>query len=157
MQALELKGNFNGKGLTIGIVVSRFNELVTKQLLEGALDTLQRTGVKMSTVKVVWVPGAFELPLAAQALANQPDVQGVIALGCVIRGATTHYDYVCSGTTSGLQTVALATQKPVVFGVLTTETLEQALERSGSKGGNKGSESALTVVEMIGLLKQITA
>lgn len=151
----SLEGGFNGQGIKIALAVSRFNELVTERLLAGALATLKRAGVAESDITVAWVPGAFELPLVAQAFARKAEVQAVIALGCVIRGATSHYDYVCSGTTSGLQNVALATSKPVVFGVLTTETLDQALERAGSKAGNKGSEAALTAIEMVHLLGQI--
>jgi 6,7-dimethyl-8-ribityllumazine synthase len=137
----------------IGIVVSRFNELITEKLLAGAMDLLERLGVPASQIEVVWVPGAVELSLTAQWLA--PKVDGIIALGCVIQGATSHYDTVCSMVSSGLQTVSLATGKPVVFGVLTTETLEQALDRSGAKSGNKGAEAALTLVEMLNLQQAI--
>ena len=133
----------------VGIVVSRFNELITEKLLAGAIDTLERLGVPSANIQVVWVAGAVELSLTAQWLA--PKVDGIIALGCVIQGATSHYDYVCSMVSSGLQRVALDTNKPVIFGVLTTETLEQALDRSGAKAGNKGAEAALTLVEMLSL------
>ena len=133
----------------VGIVVSRFNELITEKLLAGAIDTLERLGVPSANIQVVWVAGAVELSLTAQWLA--PKVDGIIALGCVIQGATSHYDYVCSMVSSGLQRVALDTNKPVIFGVLTTETLEQALDRSGAKAGNKGSEAAFTLVEMLSL------
>jgi len=133
----------------VGIVVSRFNELITEKLLAGAIDTLERLGIPSASIQVVWVAGAVELSLTAQWLA--PKVDGIIALGCVIQGATSHYDYVCSMVSSGLQRVALDTNKPVIFGVLTTETLEQALDRSGAKAGNKGSEAALTLVEMLSL------
>ena len=133
----------------VGIVVSRFNELITEKLLAGAIDTLERLGVPSANIQVVWVAGAVELSLTAQWLASKVD--GIIALGCVIQGATSHYDYVCSMVSSGLQRVALDTNKPVIFGVLTTETLEQALDRSGAKAGNKGAEAALTLVEMLSL------
>jgi 6,7-dimethyl-8-ribityllumazine synthase len=133
----------------VGIVVSRFNELITEKLLAGAIDTLERLGIPSANIQVVWVAGAVELSLTAQWLA--PKVDGIIALGCVIQGATSHYDYVCSMVSSGLQRVALDTNKPVIFGVLTTETLEQALDRSGAKAGNKGAEAALTLVEMLNL------
>ena len=133
----------------VGIVVSRFNELITEKLLAGTIDTLERLGVPSANIQVVWVAGAVELSLTAQWLA--PKVDGIIALGCVIQGATSHYDYVCSMVSSGLQRVALDTNKPVIFGVLTTETLEQALDRSGAKAGNKGSEAAFTLVEMLSL------
>ena len=133
----------------VGIVVSRFNELVTEKLLAGAVDTLERLGVPSANIQVVWVPGAVELSLTAQWLA--PKVDSIIALGCVIQGATSHYDYVCSMVSSGLQRVSLDVNKPVVFGVLTTETLEQALDRSGAKAGNTGAEAALTLVEMLNI------
>jgi 6,7-dimethyl-8-ribityllumazine synthase len=133
----------------MGIVVSRFNELVTEKLLAGSIDTLERMGVPSANIQVIWVPGAVELALSAHWLA--PKVDGIIALGCVIQGATSHYDYVCSMVSSGLQHVSLATSKPVIFGVLTTETLEQALDRSGAKAGNKGAEAAMTLLEMLSL------
>lgn len=131
----------------IALVVGRFNELINKALLEGALATLERLGATADQVTVVWVPGAVEMPVTAQWLAKTHDA--VVALGTVIEGGTSHYDYVCSMVASGLQSVALTTGKPVVFGVLTTHSLEQALERAGSKMGNKGSEAVLTAVEML--------
>ena len=133
----------------VGIVVSRFNEVITEKLLAGAVDMLERMGVPAANVHVAWVPGAVELSLAAQWLA--PSVDGIIALGCVIQGATSHYDTVCSMVSSGLQRVSLETNKPVIFGVLTTETLEQAIDRSGAKAGNKGSEAATTLIELLNL------
>jgi 6,7-dimethyl-8-ribityllumazine synthase len=139
----------NNSTVKVGIVVSRFNELITEKLLAGAIDQLERLGVASANIQVVWVPGAVELPLAAQWLA--PQVEGIITLGCVIQGATSHYDYVCSMVSSGVQSVSLATNKPVVFGVLTTETLEQALDRAGAKAGNKGAEAAVTLLEMVSL------
>jgi 6,7-dimethyl-8-ribityllumazine synthase len=144
----------NNTQTTVGIVVSRFNELITEKLLAGAIDQLERLGVPSAQIQVVWVPGAVELPLVAQWLA--PTVDGVIALGCVIQGATSHYDYVCSMVSSGLQSVSLASSKPVIFGVLTTESLEQALDRAGAKAGNKGAEAAVTLVEMVSLSQILT-
>jgi 6,7-dimethyl-8-ribityllumazine synthase len=135
----------------IAIVVGRFNELVNKALLAGALATLERLGATPQQIEVVWVPGAVEMPVTAQWLSQHCDA--VVALGTVIEGGTSHYDYVCSMVASGLQSVALATGKPVVFGVLTTHSLEQALERAGSKLGNKGSEAILTAVEMLHVRK----
>jgi len=148
------EGNFDGRKFKIGIVVSRFNEIVSKPLLEGALSTLKKCGVDDKNCSVAWVPGAFEIPLAAQQLFKKKKVDAVIALGCVIRGATPHFDYVCSQVASGLNSVSLATEKPVGFGVLTTDTLEQAIDRSGAKSGNKGAEAALTVIEMLNLLNK---
>lgn len=141
-----------GPDLRIGIVVSRFNDFITRRLLDGALDTLERHGVKADAVDTAWVPGAVEIPVAAQALARSGRYNAVITLGAVIRGATTHYDYVCSMVASGVNQVALDTSVPVIFGVLTTDTLEQAIERAGSKAGNKGSEAAVAAIEMANLL-----
>jgi 6,7-dimethyl-8-ribityllumazine synthase len=148
-------GSLTGADLRIGIVVSRFNDFITKPLLEGALGTLERHGVPAGSVDTAWVPGAVEIPVAAQALARSGRYQAVITLGAVIRGATTHYDYVCSMVASGVNQVALDTSIPVVFGVLTTDTIEQAIERAGSKAGNKGSEAAVTAIEMANLLRTL--
>lgn len=139
----------------IGIAVSRFNELVTEPLLQGALGALERHGGSLDQVEVVRVPGAFELPVVAKALAETDRFSAIICLGCVIRGATSHYDYVCGQAASGIQSVALQSGLPVIFGVLTTDTLEQALERAGSKGGNKGAEAMAAALEMIDLLRRI--
>jgi 6,7-dimethyl-8-ribityllumazine synthase len=152
-----LEGSHVGHGLKFGIVVSRFNDLITEKLLKGALHTLHQHGVQPENIFVTVVPGAFELPLAAQQLASKPELHAVIALGCVIRGATSHYDYVCNNAASGLQQVSLNTSKPVIFGVLTTETIEQALERAGTKSGNKGADAALTAIEMANLMTQIAS
>ena len=143
------------ENLKIGIAVSRFNELVTERLLEGALWAFKRHGGLESNIEIVRVPGAFELPLAAQAMAQTNRFAAILCLGAVIRGATTHYDYVCSAATSGIQTVGLQSGLPVVFGVLTTDTLEQAFERAGSKAGNKGAEAMDVALEMSDLLRQI--
>lgn len=148
----EYTGNLMGPDLRIGIVVSRFNDFITKRLLDGALDALERHGVKTDAVDTVWVPGAVEIPVAAQALARSGRYNAVITLGAVIRGATTHYDYVCSMVASGVNQVALDTSVPVIFGVLTTDTIEQAIERAGSKAGNKGAEAAVAAIEMANLL-----
>jgi 6,7-dimethyl-8-ribityllumazine synthase len=139
----------------VAIVVSRFNELVTEKLLQGAIETLKRYGVDLSLVEVAHVPGAFELPLIAQKMAMSGRFAGVVALGAVIRGTTTHYDYVCQGVTSGLMQVSLKHNLPVIFGVLTTNNLEEALERVGGKVGHKGSEAVLTLMEMLGLLNEL--
>jgi len=134
--------------LRIGLVTARFNDIVTSRLLEGARGLLVRRGVEASNIEVVEVPGAFELPLAAQWLLTHGKCDGVVALGAVIRGSTSHYDYVCSGVTSGLMNVQLAQGAPVGFGVLTCDTMEQAFDRAGGKLGNKGAECAETVLEM---------
>lgn len=149
------EGMYDGKGLKIAIVVARFNEFITSKLLAGALDTLKRHGVSEEDIQVIWVPGAFEIPLAAQVISKKKEIDGVITLGAVIRGATTHYDYVCSEVSKGVANVGLASGIPVIFGVLTTETIEQAIERAGTKAGNKGSESAMVVLEMTNLIKAI--
>ena len=150
-----LTGSLDAKGLRFGLVVSRFNDLVTQRLLRGALDTLERHGADPETSEVVWVPGAVELSLVAKTLASSGRFDAVITLGCVIRGATSHYDYVCSMVASGINSASLETGVPVIFGVLTTENLEQALERAGSKAGNKGSEAAAAAVEMANLTKML--
>jgi len=139
----------------IALVASRFNDRIVKTLVEGAIDTLIRHGVPAENVSVTWVPGAFELPVAAKRWARSGQVDGVICLGTVIRGATTHFDYVCGPTASGIAQVSLETEIPTIFGVLTTETIEQAIERAGTKAGNKGAEAAQGVLEMVSLLKQL--
>lgn len=150
-----IEGNLVGTDLKISIVVSRFNDFITKNLLTGALDALKRHGVEADHINVVWVPGAFEIPLAAQKLAMKPEVDAVITLGTVIRGATSHYDYVCNEVSKGVSSVSLKCEKPVIFGVLTTETIEQALERSGTKAGNKGAEAAVAAIEMSNVMREI--
>lgn len=145
------EGDLIGNDLNIAIVVSRFNEFVTGKLLEGAENALQRHGVKGENVDIVWVPGAFEIPLMAKKCAQSKKYDAVITLGAVIRGATSHFDYVCNGVSSGVTSAALDTGIPIVFGVLTTETIEQAIERSGTKAGNKGAEAAATAIEMANL------
>ena len=151
----ELQGELSGRGLRVGIVVARFNEFVTRMLLEGARDGLVRHGVSADAVDVVWVPGSFEIPLVAQRLAAGGEYAAVICLGAIIRGETDHYDHVASGVTSGVARVSLDTGVPTIFGVLTTDTVEQAMNRAGLKSGNKGYEAAVTAVEMASLLRQL--
>jgi 6,7-dimethyl-8-ribityllumazine synthase len=149
------EGNLVSEGLKFGIVVGRFNEFIGGKLLEGALDALKRHGVKEEDIDIAWVPGAFEIPLVAKKMAKSPKYDGVICLGAVIKGSTSHYDYVCSEVTKGIASVSLESEKPVMFGVLTTNTIEQAIERAGTKAGNKGYESAVSAIEMANLLKTI--
>ncbi|MDP1417667.1 6,7-dimethyl-8-ribityllumazine synthase [Peribacillus simplex] len=144
-----------GSGLKVGIVVGRFNEFITSKLLGGALDGLKRHGVDENDVDIAWVPGAFELPLIAKKLVNTGKYDAVIGLGTVIRGATTHYDYVCNEAAKGMASVSLETGVPVIFGLLTTENIEQAIERAGTKSGNKGYEAAVSAIEMANLGKLI--
>ena len=144
-------------GLRIGIVCGRFNEFITNPLLEGALRGLRRHGVTENAVDVAWVPGAFEIPIAAQAMAVSKRYDAVITLGAVIRGATAHFDYVAGQAASGIQRIGLETGVPVMFGVLTVDTIEQAVERAGTKAGNKGEESAIGAIEMARLLADLRA
>lgn len=145
------EGNLVGTGLKIGIVVGRFNEFITSKLLGGAQDALKRHGVMDEEVDIAWVPGAFEIPLIAKKMAESGDYDAVITLGTVIRGATPHFDYVCSEAAKGVANVALNAGIPVIFGVLTTDTIEQAIERAGTKAGNKGYEAATVAIEMANL------
>lgn len=149
------EGNLVGTGLKIGIVVGRFNEFITSKLLGGALDALKRHGVEESSVDVAWVPGAFEIPLIAQKLAKSGKYDAVITLGTVIRGSTPHFDYVCNEAAKGVSSTALNSGIPVIFGVLTTDTIEQAIERAGTKAGNKGWDAATSAIEMANLVKNI--
>ncbi|MGG1991286.1 6,7-dimethyl-8-ribityllumazine synthase [Peribacillus frigoritolerans] len=144
-----------GSGLKVGIVVGRFNEFITSKLLGGAMDGLKRHGVDENDVDIAWVPGAFELPLIAKKLVNTGKYDAVIGLGTVIRGATSHYDYVCNEAAKGMTSVSLETGVPVIFGLLTTENIEQAIERAGTKSGNKGYEAAVSAIEMANLGKLI--
>ena len=143
------------EGMKVGIVASRFNEIIVNKLLGGAVDGLVRHGVKDSDITAVWVPGAFEIPIAAQKMAKSGKYDAVICVGAVIRGDTTHYDYVCNEVSKGVATVGLNSGVPVLFGVITTENIEQAISRAGSKGGNKGYDCALSAIEMVNLLEQI--
>jgi len=149
------EGSLDGRGRRFAIAASRFNRLVTDALLAGAKEALHRHGVAEADVDVAWTPGSFELPQAAARLAATGRYAGVVALGAVVRGATAHFDYVAGEAASGLAAVARASGVPVAFGVLTTDTMEQALDRAGGKAGNKGAEAALTVLEMAGLLETI--
>ncbi|MQG17347.1 MAG: 6,7-dimethyl-8-ribityllumazine synthase [SAR202 cluster bacterium] len=150
-----MNGTQNGTGLKIGIVIARFNEFITKQLLEGALETLTNAGVKESDITVTWVPGAFELPVVAKNLADNTNVNSVICLGAVIKGETDHYDMVAGNAASGILTTSLSTSKPIIFGVLTTDTLEQAINRSGGKSGNAGRHAAEAAIETSTVINQI--
>lgn len=149
-----IQGDLSGKGLKFGIVASRFNEFITGRLLDGALDGLQRHGVADSDVEILKVPGAYEIPLAAKVLTQSKKYHAIICLGAVIRGATPHFEYVSAEVSKGVAAVSLESGLPVIFGVLTTDTIEQAIERAGSKSGNKGWDSALAAIEMANLMKQ---
>lgn len=149
------EGNVVAKDVRIGIVAARFNEFITSKLLGGAVDALKRHEVEEDQIDVAWVPGAFEIPLIAQKMAQSKKYDAVICLGAVIRGATTHYDYVCAEVSKGIAQVSLQTGVPVMFGVLTTDNIEQAIERAGSKAGNKGFDCATGAIEMINLLRGI--
>ncbi|NLG08330.1 MAG: 6,7-dimethyl-8-ribityllumazine synthase [Deinococcales bacterium] len=149
------EGKLIAQDLRLAVVVSRFNELVTRRLLEGALDGLRRAGADEDEVTVAWVPGAVEIPVVAAKLAASGEYDAVITLGAVVRGATSHYDYVCSMVASGVARAAEASGVPVIFGVLTTDTMEQALDRAGGKVGNKGTEAAVAAVEMANLMKEL--
>ncbi|WP_144598202.1 6,7-dimethyl-8-ribityllumazine synthase [Aeribacillus composti] len=151
----KIEGHLVGKDLKIGIVVSRFNEFITSKLLSGAIDALIRHGVSESDIDVAWVPGAFEIPLVSKKLAESKKYDAVIALGTVIRGSTTHYDYVCNEAAKGIANASLQTGVPVIFGVVTTENIEQAIERVGTKAGNKGWDAALSAIEMANLIKSL--
>ena len=142
------------KDFKIGIITARFNDFITSKLLGGAIDGLVRHGVEEGNITSVWVPGAFEIPVVADKMAKSGKFDAVICLGAVIRGTTTHYDYVCNEVTKGIAKVGLDTGVPTIFGVITTENIEQAIERAGSKSGNKGYEAAVTAIEMVSLLKQ---
>lgn len=150
-----IEGDLRVQGLRFGIVVSRFNDFITEHLLGAAIDTLIRHGAKATDITVVKVPGAFEIPMACDRLAASGRVDGLLALGCVIRGATPHFDYVCSETSKGISSVGQKSGLPVAFGLLTVDTIEQAIERAGTKAGNKGVDAALTAIEMVNLLAKI--
>lgn len=149
------EGKLVSKKIRVGIVAARFNEFITSKLLSGALDTLKRHDVEDDDIAIAWVPGAFEIPLAASKMAKSGDYDAVICLGAVIRGSTSHYDYVCNEVSKGIAHVSLETGVPVMFGVLTTENIEQAIERAGTKAGNKGSDCAESAIEMVNLLREL--
>ncbi len=148
------EANLNAEGGRFGLVVARFNSFVVESLLDGAIDTLVRNGASESDIHVVRVPGAFEMPIAAQRMAKG-EYDAIIAIGAVIRGGTPHFDYVAGEATKGLATVSLESSTPITFGLLTVDTIEQAIERSGTKAGNKGAEAAISAIEMVNLLKKI--
>ena len=150
-----IEGDLTATGRAFGIVASRFNDFIVRPLLDGALDAIKRHGGDLSAVDVVWVPGSYEIPLAAKKLAFSGRYEAVICLGTVIRGATAHFDYVAGSVASGVSAVSLEANLPVIFGVLTTETIEQAIERAGTKAGNKGFEAAVTAVEMVSLMERV--
>jgi 6,7-dimethyl-8-ribityllumazine synthase len=147
------EGKLDAKGFKFAIVVARFNSFVTDRLLEGALDALKRHGADDAKVEIYRVPGAFEIPLAAKLIAKRKDVDGLICLGAVIKGGTPHFHYVASEVTKGIAASSLESEKPISFGILTTESVEQAVERAGTKAGNKGYDAAMSVVEMVNLLR----
>ncbi|MDR0138534.1 6,7-dimethyl-8-ribityllumazine synthase [Metabacillus idriensis] len=147
------EGNLVGSGLKVAIIVGRFNEFITSKLLSGAVDALKRHGVEDENVELAWVPGAFEIPLVAKKMASSNKYDAVITLGTVIRGSTTHYDYVCNEAAKGVSQASMSTGVPVIFGVLTTESIEQAIERAGTKAGNKGYEAAVAAIEMANLMR----
>ena len=150
-----IEGNLAAAGRAFGVVASRFNDFIVDKLLDGALDAIRRHGGDLGAVEVVWVPGSYEIPLVAKRLALSGKYDAVVCLGAVIRGATPHFDYVAGGVASGISTVALETNLPVIFGVITTDTIEQAIERAGTKAGNKGFEAAVTAIEMASLMDRM--
>jgi 6,7-dimethyl-8-ribityllumazine synthase len=147
-----IEGNLDAKGFRFGLIVSRFNSFICDRLLEGALDTLTRHGAEDQKLAVVRVPGAFEIPLMAQKMAASGKYDAIIALGAVIRGGTPHFDYVCAEVSKGVASVSLDSGLPIAFGVLTTDSVEQAIERAGTKAGNKGAEAAMSAIEMVNLM-----
>lgn len=153
--AQTFEGNLVGTDLKVGMVVGRFNEFITSKLLSGAEDALRRHGVNEEDIDVAWVPGAFEIPLVAKKMAESGKYHAVITLGTVIRGSTPHFDYVSNEVSKGVASVSMDAGIPVIFGVLTTDTIEQAIERAGTKAGNKGAEAAISAIEMANLLKEI--
>ena len=153
----KFEGSLVASTMKVGIIVARFNEFIGSKLLSGAMDGLLRHGVQEENVHVAWVPGAFEIPLIASKMAKSGKYDAVIALGAVIRGSTSHYDYVCSEVSKGVANVALNSDIPVMFGVLTTDTIEQAIERAGTKAGNKGADCAQGAIEMVNLIRALEA
>ncbi len=150
-----IEGDFNAGQARFGIAVARFNSFISESLLDAAIDTLKRHGVKEAAIEVVRVPGAFELPLAVQAMAKGGQYDAILAVGCIIRGGTPHFDYVAGESAKGISSVAMQHEMPVIFGVLTTDTIEQAIERAGTKAGNKGADAAMAAIEMVSLLRKL--
>lgn len=149
------EGSLVSTGIKVGIVAARFNEFIVSKLIDGAMDGLKRHGVKEEDIEIAWVPGAYEIPLIASKMAQSRKYDAVICLGAVIRGATTHYEYVCNEVAKGVATVSINADMPVIFGILTTENIEQAIERAGTKAGNKGFDSAVAAIEMVNLIREI--
>ncbi len=154
--ATIIEGNLSAASCRFALVVSRFNDFVTHRLRDGALDCLHQHGVADNAIDIIFCPGAFEIPATAQLLSSSSKYDAIICLGCIIRGATPHFDYVASAVSTGIARIALASPIPIIFGVLTTNTLEQAIERAGSKSGNKGWDAALAAIEMVNLYKKIS-
>lgn len=155
MMSKQYEGMLLGKGLKFGVVVSRFNEFFSRKLLDGAMDALLRHDVNDNDIEVAWTPGSFEIPLIAQKMAQTKKYDAIICLGAVIRGSTPHFDYIAAEVTKGIANINLNTGVPIIYGVITTDTLEQAIERSGSKVGNKGKDAAVSAIEMANLVKSI--
>ena len=151
----KIEGKFNGKGVKIGIVAGRFNEFITSKLVGGAVDVLKRNDVNEEDIDIAWVPGAFEIPLITKKMAESKKYDAIITLGVVIKGSTPHFDYVCAEVSKGVAQISLQTGLPIMFGVLTTNNIEEAIERAGTKAGNKGSDVAFGALEMIDLIKNI--
>lgn len=149
------EGKFDGRDVKIAIVAGRFNEFITSKLVGGALDVLKRNDVSEENIDIAWVPGAFEIPLIAKKLANTQKYDAIITLGAVIKGSTPHFDYVCAEVSKGVAQISLQSELPVIFGVLTTNNIEEAIERAGTKAGNKGADAAFSAIEMINLIKEI--
>ena len=149
------EGKFDGRNVKIAIVAGRFNEFITSKLIGGALDVLKRNDVSEENIDIAWVPGAFEIPLIAKKIANTQKYDAIITLGAVIKGSTPHFDYVCSEVSKGVAQISLQSELPVIFGVLTTNNIEEAIERAGTKAGNKGADAAFSAIEMINLIKEI--
>ena len=149
------EGKFDGKNVRIAIVAGRFNEFITSKLVGGALDVLKRNDVSEENIDIAWVPGAFEIPLITKKLANTGKYDAIITLGAVIKGSTPHFDYVCAEVSKGVSQISLQSELPVIFGVLTTNNIEEAIERAGTKAGNKGADAAFSAIEMINLIKEI--
>jgi len=150
-----ISGHLNGQGKKFAIVAARFNEFITSKLISGAEDILKRHSVEDKDIYVYWVPGAFEIPVIAKKIAESGKVNGIICLGCVIKGATSHFDYVCAEVSKGIASVGLNSKVPIIFGVLTTDSIEQAVERAGTKAGNKGADAAMNAIEMVNLYSLI--
>ena len=149
------EGKFDGRDVRIAIVAGRFNEFITSKLIGGALDVLKRNDVSEENIDIAWVPGAFEIPLIAKKLANTQKYDAIITLGAVIKGSTPHFDYVCAEVSKGVAQISLQSELPLIFGVLTTNNIEEAIERAGTKAGNKGADAAFSAIEMINLIKEI--